>query len=155
MDRYKARLVAKGFSKTEGIDYTKTFSLVSTKDSFRIIMAIMAHYDLELYQMDVKTTFLNGDLFKDVYMVQPVGFQQAGNDNLICKLKRLIYGLKQASRQWYIKFDEVIIRNGFTENVVDMCIYMKVSGSSFIFLVLYVDDILLATNDTDLLAKTK
>ena len=74
---------------------------------------------------------------------------------MVCKLKKSIYGLKQASRQWYIKFDEVIIRNGFIENVVDRCIYMKVNESSFIFLVLYVDDILLATNDTYLLAETK
>ena len=74
---------------------------------------------------------------------------------MVCKLKKSIYGLKQASRQWYIKFDEVIIRNGFKENVIDGCIYKKVNGSSFIFLVLYVDDILVATNDTILLDETK
>ena len=74
VERYRARLVAKGFSHKEGIDYTETFSPVSTKDSFRIIMAIVAHYDLELHQMDVKTAFLNDDLFEDMYMVQPIGF---------------------------------------------------------------------------------
>ena len=74
---------------------------------------------------------------------------------MVCWLKNSIYGHKQASRQWYIKFDEVIIRNGFKENVVNRCIYIKVSGSSFIFLVLYVDDILLATNDTNLLVEAK
>ena len=74
---------------------------------------------------------------------------------MVCKLKKSIYGLKQASRQWYIKFDEVIITIGFKENVIDGCIYMKVNGSSFIFLVLYVDDILLAANETILLAETK
>ena len=104
--------------------------------------------------MDVKTTFLNGDFFEDVYMVQSVGFQQIGNGNFVCKLKKLIYGLKKALRQWYIKFDEVIIRNGFKEMLL-IGAYMKVNGSSFIFLVLYVDDILLANNDTDLLVKTK
>ena len=88
-------------------------------------------------------------------MVQPVGFLKMGNGNLVCKLKNSIYGLKQASRQWYIKFDEVIIRNGFEDNVVDMCIYIKVTGSNFIFLVLYVDDILLATNETNLPAEIK
>ena len=71
-------------------------------------------------------------------MVQLVGLQQTGDGNLVCKLKKSIYGLKQASMQWYIKFDEVIIRNGFKDNVVDRCIYMKVNGSSFIFPVLYV-----------------
>ena len=120
------RFVTKGFSKKEGIDYIETFSLVSTKDSFRIIMVIMAHYDLELHKMNVKTAFLNGDLFEDVYMVQLVGFKQMGNGDLVRKLKRSIYGLKQASRQWYIKFDEVIIRNSFKENVVDRCIYIYI-----------------------------
>ena len=74
MERYKARLVAKGFSQKEGIDCTEKFSPMSTKDSLRIIMAIVAHYDLKLHKMDVRTAFLNGDLFEDVYMVQPIGF---------------------------------------------------------------------------------
>ena len=86
METYKAKLVAEGFSQKEGIDYTWTFSLVSTKDSFRIIMVIVVHYNLELHQMDVKTAFMNGDLFEDVYMVQPVGFQQTGNGNLVCTM---------------------------------------------------------------------
>ena len=75
--------------------------------------------------MDVRTAFLNGDLFEDVYMVQLVGFQQMGNGNLVCKLKKSIYGLKQASGQWYLKFDEVITRHGFKENVVDRYTYMR------------------------------
>ena len=99
LERYKARLVAKGFSQKKGIDSIETFSPISTKDSFRIIMEIVEHYDLELYKMDVKTAFLNGDLFEDVYMVQLVEFQQMGNGNLVFKLKKSIYGLKQALRQ--------------------------------------------------------
>jgi hypothetical protein len=74
MKKYKARLVAKGYTQIEGVDYNETFSLVSCKDSFRIIMALVAHFDLELHQMDVKTAFLNGDLDEDVYMKQPKGF---------------------------------------------------------------------------------
>ena len=74
MERFKARLVVKGFTQREGIDYNETFSLVSCKDSFRIIMALVAHYNLELYQMDVKTAFLNGDLDEIFYMAQPKGF---------------------------------------------------------------------------------
>ena len=118
-------------------------------------MAIVAHFDLELHHMDVRAAFLNGDLVEDVYMSQPIGFEEVGKDNMVCKLQKSIYGLKQASRQWYIKFDEVVTANGFKENIVDQCIYMKVSGSKFIFLVLYVDDILLTTNDTDMLIETK
>ena len=99
IERYKARLVAKGFTQKEGIDYTETFSPVSKKDSLRIIMALVAHYDLELHQMDVKTAFLNGDLDEVIYMEQPEGFANEGKEHLACKLKKFIYGLKQASRQ--------------------------------------------------------
>ena len=86
--------MAKGFTQREGIDYTKTFSPVSYKDSFRIIMALVAHYDLELHQMDVKTTFLNGDLEENVYMAQPKGFVMEGKERMGCCLKKFIYGSK-------------------------------------------------------------
>ena len=118
-------------------------------------MALVAYYDLELHQMDVKTPFLNGNLEEEVYMDQPEGFLTTGKENLVCKLKKSIYGLKQASRQWYLKFNDTIMSYGFVENAVDRCIYMKVSGSKFIILVLYVDDILLAANDISLLHDIK
>jgi hypothetical protein len=98
--------VAKGYTQREGIHYNETFSPVSCKDSFRIIMALVAHYDLELHQMDMKTAFLNGDLDETVYMAQPKGFVVEGKEKLECRLKKSIYGLKQASRQWYLKFDK-------------------------------------------------
>ncbi|KAJ9565087.1 hypothetical protein OSB04_001053 [Centaurea solstitialis] len=155
VERYKARLVAKGFTQKDGIDYKETFSPVSKKDSLRIIMALVAHYDLELHQMDVKTAFLNGELQEEVYMSQPEGYTLKGQEDKVCKLKKSIYGLKQASRQWYLKFNETINAFGFEENVVDPCIYLKISGRKFIFLVLYVDDILLASSDLGLLHETK
>ena len=155
IERHKARLVAKGFTQKGGIDYKETFSPVSKKDSLRIIMALVAHYDLELHQMDVKTAFLNGSLEEEVYMDQPEGFSTKGKEHMVCKLKKSIYGLKQASRQWYLKFNDTITSFGFTENTVDRCIYLKVSGSKFIFLILYVDDILLASSDLGLLHDTK
>ena len=155
IERHKARLVAKGFTQKEGIDYIETYSPVSCKDSFRIIMALVAHYDMELHQMDVKTAFLNGELDEVIYMKQAEGFIKAGNENLVCKLKKSIYGLKQASRQWYKKFDSVISSFGFNENLVDECVYLKTVGDQFIFLVLYVDDILLASSNQKLLKDTK
>jgi len=155
IERYKARLVAKGFTQREGIDYTETFSPVSKKDSFRVIMALVAHFNFELHQMDVKTAFLNGSLEEEVYMKQPEGFYSSEGENLVCKLNKSIYGLKQASRQWYLKFHEVITSFGFEENIMDQCIYQKVSGSHICFLVLYVDDILLATNDKGMLYDVK
>ncbi|CAL9098155.1 unnamed protein product [Musa textilis] len=153
--RHKARLVVKGFTQKEGIDYTETFSPVSKKDSLRIILALVAHFDLELQQIDVKMTFLNRDLEEKVYMKQPKGFSSSVGEQLVCKLKKSIYDLKQASRQWYFKFHGVISSFGFVENPMDQCIYQKVSGSKICFLVLYVDDILLATNDKGLLHEVK
>jgi hypothetical protein len=100
--------VAKGFTQREGIDYNEIFPPVSCEDSFRIIMVLVAYYDLELHQMDVKMTFLNGDLYENVYMAQTKGFVVEGKENLGFRLKKLIYGLKQASRQWYLKFDKII-----------------------------------------------
>ncbi|KAL4351255.1 hypothetical protein GQ457_06G019360 [Hibiscus cannabinus] len=155
IERYKARLVAKGFTQREGIDYTETFSLISKKDSLCILLALVAQFDLELQQMDVKTAFLNGDLEEEVYMKQPEGFSSSDGENLVCKLKKSIYGLKQASRQWYLKFHEVISPFGFIENIMDQCIYQKVSGSKICFLILYVDDILLATNYRGMLHEVK
>ncbi|GJS39388.1 putative RNA-directed DNA polymerase [Tanacetum coccineum] len=153
--RYKARFVAKGYTQKEGIDYNKTFSPVSRKDSLRIVMALVAHYDLKLHQMDVKYAFLNGDLHEDVYMTQPEGFMVEGKEHMVCMLKRSIYGLKHASRQWYLKFHEVMSKFQFKKNVVDQCIYLKLSGSKFFILVLYVDDIILASNDLNMLYETK
>jgi len=120
-------------------DYKETFSPVSKKDSFKIIMTLVAHYDLELHQMDVKTAFLNENLEEDIYMDQPVGFIEEGKEHMVCRLKKSIYGLKQASRQWYLKFNDTITSFEFKKNIVDRCIYLKVSGSKFIFLILYVD----------------
>lgn len=155
VQKYKARLVAKGFTQIEGRDYNETFAPVSTKASFRIVMALVAYFDLELHQMDVKIAFLNGNLDEAIYMVHPQGFAVKGKEHMGCRLRKSIYGLKQASRQWNLKFDEVIKRFGFRENVVDKCIYVKFKGGKLIILVLYVDDILLASNDKNMLHETK
>jgi hypothetical protein len=91
--------MAKDFMQREGINYNEIFSPVSCKDSFRIIMVLVSHYDSELHQMDVKTSFVNGDLYKKVYMAQPKGFVVEGIGRIGCRLKKSIYGLNQASRQ--------------------------------------------------------
>ena len=152
---YKARLVAKGFTQRQGIDYEETFSPVAMLKSIRILLAIAAYYDYEIWQMDVKTAFLNGMLSEEVYMVQPPGFERSDQPDRVCKLKRSIYGLKQASRSWNLRFDEVIRDYGYVKNPEEPCVYKKVSGSSIVFLVLYVDDILLIGNDRSSLESTK
>ena len=123
--------------------------------SVRILLAIAAYFDYEIWQMDVKTTFLNGKLTEDVYMVQPEGFVDSKNAGKVCKLQRSIYGLKQASRSWNRRFDEVVKEFGFMQNRDESCVYKKLSGSSIEFLILYVDDILLIGNDVPFLTTIK
>jgi hypothetical protein len=118
-------------------------------------MALVEQYNLELHQMNVKTTFLNRDLYENVYMARPKSFVVEGKENLGCHLTKSIYGLKQASSQWYLKFDETIRKFGFKKNEEDNCIYAKFKNEKFIFLVLYVDDILLASSDVHLLLESK
>ena len=146
MTVYKARLVAKGFSQVPGVDYDETFSPVAKPKSVRIMLAIAAFFDYEIWQMDIKTAFLNGFLKEELYMMQPEGFVDPKSANKVCKLQRSIYGLVQASRSWNKRFDEVIKAFGFIQVVGESCIYKKVSGSSVAFLILYVDDILLIGN---------
>ncbi|KAJ9536512.1 hypothetical protein OSB04_un000306 [Centaurea solstitialis] len=152
---FKARLVAKGFTQTHGIDYEETFSPVAMLKSIRILMAISAYFNYEIWQMDVKTAFLNGKLTEDVYMEQPEGFVDPKNPNKVCKLLKSVYGLKQASRSWNLHFDERIKEFGFAKREFEPCVYTKFSGSIVAFLVLYVDDILLIGNDVPTLQSVK
>ncbi|GJV20555.1 putative RNA-directed DNA polymerase [Tanacetum coccineum] len=152
---YKARLVAKGYTQTHGIDYEETFSPVAKIKSIRIMLAIAAFHDYEIWQMDVKTAFLNGKLTEDVFMAQPEGFENAKYPKRVCKLQKAIYGLKQASRSWNLCFHEKVTQFGFSRSEDESCIYVKVSGSVVVFLVLYVDDILLIGNDIPMLQSVK
>jgi hypothetical protein len=124
--------VAKGFTQREDIDYTEIFSPVSCKDSFRIIMTLVTHYNLELHQIDVKTSFLNGDLLENVYMAQPKGFTVKEKEHMRCHMRKSIYGLKQASRQWYLKFDETIKSFDF-KKMRRTIAFMQSSGAGNLF----------------------
>ena len=103
VDKYKARLVAKGYRQKEGLDYFDTYSPVSRITSTRTLIAIASLNNMEIHQMDVKTTFLNGELDEEIYMEQPEGFVVQGQENKVCKLVKSLYGLKQAPKQWHEK----------------------------------------------------
>ncbi|GJX82330.1 retrotransposon protein, putative, ty1-copia subclass [Tanacetum coccineum] len=121
---FKSRLVAKGFTQTYRVNYE--FSLVAGIRAIGILIAIAMFYDYEIWQMDVKTAFLNEHLFEEVYMTQPEGFVHPKYPNHVCKLKHSIYRLKQASRQWNKRFDDEIKKFGFTQNRDEPCVYQKV-----------------------------
>ncbi|GJZ83942.1 retrotransposon protein, putative, ty1-copia subclass [Tanacetum coccineum] len=152
---FKARLVANGFTQTYGVDYEETFSPIADIRAIRILIAIAAYYDYEIWQMDVKTAFLNGHLSEEVYMEQPEGFVNPKYPNRVCKLKRSIYGLKQALRQWNKRLDDEIKKFGFTQNRDEPCVYLKASRSNVTFLNLYVDDILIMGNNFPMLQDVK
>ncbi|KAE8709887.1 Tubulin beta-2 chain [Hibiscus syriacus] len=154
--RYKARLVAKGYTQKEGIDYNEVFSPVVKHSSIRILLALEAQFNLELVQLDVKTTFLHGGLENEIYMTQPEGYKDSGREKWVCKLNKSLYRLKQSPRQWYKRFDSFIRRKKYTRSKYDHCVYLqKLKDGSFIYLLLYVDDMLITSKSQKEIEKLK
>ena len=152
---YKVKLVAKGYSQKSGFDYEETFSSVAMIKFIRILLSIVTYYDYEIWKINVKTTFLNGYFEENIYMMQPDDFRTKGQEHMVCKLHKSIYGLKQASRSWNKRFDQVIKSICFDQNEEETCVYRKMQDNIMVFLILHVDDILLIENDFEMLSKVK
>ncbi|KAM2632087.1 hypothetical protein TB1_030777 [Malus domestica] len=120
------------------------------------MLALVARYDLELVQLDVKMTFLHDDLNEEIYMCQSDGYTVKGKENLFCKLKKLLYGLKQSQRQWYLRFDKFMRGQNYSRSQYDHCVYFKkLQDGSFIYLLIYVDDMLIASKNVEKIEKLK
>ncbi|KAK9220923.1 hypothetical protein WN944_009347 [Citrus x changshan-huyou] len=144
--KYKARLVARGFTQRKGVDFNEKFSPVLKHSSIRILLAMVALLDLELEQMDVKTTFLHGNLEEQILMAQPKCFECKGKEDYVCLLHKSLYGLKQSPRQWYIRFDDFMVSKGYHISKYDSCVYFGGSYQGGVaYLLLYVDDMLIAS----------
>eukprot|EP00253_Pinus_taeda_P033359 PITA_33359 len=125
IDRHKARLVVKGYKQQQGRDYDETFAPVARMEIVRTMLSIAAQHNWKIYQMDVKSAFLNGVLKEEVYVEQPPGYEVAGQEHKVCKLKKALYGLKQAPRAWYSRIDAYLIENGFDKCDGEPTLYIK------------------------------
>ena len=156
VDRLKARLVAKGYTQVYGSDYGDTFSPVAKIASVRLLLSMAAMCSWPLFQLDIKNAFLHGDLAEEVYMEQPPGFVAQGESGLVCRLRRSLYGLKQSPRAWFGRFSSVVQEFGMLRSTADHSVfYHHNSSGQCIYLVVYVDDIVITGSDQDGIQKLK
>lgn len=147
IERYKARLVAKGFSQIPGIDFVEVFSPVSRYSTIRFGFALAIYFNWKRELIDVKNAFVNAELSEEIYINQPKGFVDNNHPDHVFKLNKALYGLKQASREWNAHLNRYLVKYGFVESRADQTLYWKKDEKSFIILVIYVDDILIFSNN--------
>ncbi|GJS32479.1 putative RNA-directed DNA polymerase [Tanacetum coccineum] len=154
VEKYKARLVAKGFNQMEGVDYHDTFAPVAKLVTVRTLLAIAVKRDWIIHQLDVNNAFLHGDLDEEVYMKIPQGFSN-DNETRVCRLRKSLYGLKQASRNWYHKFTTFLRSLNFRQSKADHSLFIYEAGSTMVVVLIYVDDVIITENNLIKIQETK
>lgn len=155
VERRKARLVAKGYSQRLGIDFQETFAPVARQSSIRFLVATAAQLDLSLYQLDVVMAYINRDLEEEILMEQPDGFVEPGKEDIVCSLRKSLYGLKQSGRQWFKKLDKQLKDFGLKSLDTEKCIYIMKTEDIYLVVVVYVDDIIVGANRHDVYQRLK
>lgn len=155
LDKYKARLVVRGCEQRRGIDYEEIFASVARYEIIHAFLAGCVQEEMHVHQMDVVTAYIQGDLSDEIYMEQPEPFEVQGQEDKVCLLKRPLYGLKQASRCWYAKLDTYLKSINMINNDVDSCVYVSTNENDRVIVVVYVDDILIASKSIHRLHKLK
>jgi hypothetical protein len=146
VEKYKEKIVAIGFSHVEGIDYEETFSPVARYTSICTVISLATYMGWRLHQMDAMTSFLNGDIEEEVYIKQPDGFMIRDQKSHVCRLKKILYGIKKAPHAWHENMDGFLIRLGFRKSVSDPNLYYHIFGDECLILVLYIDDLFLTSS---------
>ena len=145
--RNKAWLVTKEYSQVEGLDFDETYAPVARLESIRILLAYATYHGFKLYQMDVKSAFLNGPIKKEVYVEQPPRFEDSEYPNHVYKLSKALYGLKQAPRAWYECLRDFLITNGFKVGKADPTLFTKTIAKDLFICQIYVDDIIFGSTN--------
>ena len=148
--RNKARLVDQGYNQEEGINFDESFAPIVRLESIQMILAYASHMDFKLYQMDVKSAFLNGFISEDVFVKQPPGFENDHFPDHVFKLKRALYGLKQAPRAWYDRLKAFLLKSVFSVGNVDFTLFIKTENSNTLIVQIYMDDIIFGSTNESL-----
>jgi len=148
--RNKTRLVAQGYSQQEGIDYTETFALVSRLEAIRLLLSYAVNHGILLYQMDVKSAFLNGVISEEVFVKKPPSFEDLKYPGHVYKLKKSLYGLKQAPRAWYDRLSNFLIKIDFKRGQVDTTLFRRTLEKDILVVQIYVDDIIFGSTNASL-----